>query len=167
MKKIKTFLKTNFENTTIIDKTIIIFSFPIFLIGFGFYFLLEKLFWCVKQFFKLFAMGGIYFYKLVISPLLPKTCGFQPSCSTYCLECLKKHGLFKGGWLGVKRLARCNGGKKAWGYDPVPKTKKELEEEKDTSCHSINDKSIQLEKEPSTINNDEKLNNEEDFAEIK
>lgn len=58
-------------------------------------------------------------YQLLISPLLPATCRYSPSCSQYTLEALKKHGLFKGGWLSLKRIVSCNpwGGK---GYDPVP-----------------------------------------------
>ncbi|MDB4063205.1 membrane protein insertion efficiency factor YidD [Flavobacteriaceae bacterium] len=58
-------------------------------------------------------------YQLLISPLLPSSCRFQPTCSQYILEALKKHGLFKGGWLGVKRIVKCTpwGGS---GYDPIP-----------------------------------------------
>lgn len=58
-------------------------------------------------------------YQLLISPYLPATCRYSPTCSAYTLEALKKHGLFKGGWLSIKRIASCNpwGGS---GYDPVP-----------------------------------------------
>ncbi len=61
----------------------------------------------------------IYFYKKVISPLTPPSCRFTPSCSTYALEAIKKHGAFKGLFLAVKRILRCQpwGGS---GYDPVP-----------------------------------------------
>ena len=61
----------------------------------------------------------IYFYKGSISPLLPPACRFTPSCSTYAIEALKKHGPLKGLYLAIKRLLRCNpwGGS---GYDPVP-----------------------------------------------
>ncbi|KGO92598.1 hypothetical protein Q766_12550 [Flavobacterium subsaxonicum WB 4.1-42 = DSM 21790] len=61
----------------------------------------------------------IRFYQLAISPLLPSACRYSPTCSQYTLEALQKHGLFKGGWLGVKRIVSCNpwGGR---GYDPVP-----------------------------------------------
>nr|WP_081612831.1 membrane protein insertion efficiency factor YidD [Porphyromonas macacae] len=61
----------------------------------------------------------IYFYKTVISPLTPPSCRFTPTCSTYAVEALKKHGPFKGLWLTIKRILRCHpwGGS---GYDPVP-----------------------------------------------
>lgn len=64
----------------------------------------------------------IRFYQVAISPFFPPTCRYSPSCSHYTLEALKKHGLIKGGWLGLKRILSCNpwGGS---GYDPVPDSK--------------------------------------------
>ncbi|MFI3265840.1 MAG: membrane protein insertion efficiency factor YidD [Rikenellaceae bacterium] len=61
----------------------------------------------------------IFFYKNCISPFTPGACRFTPTCSSYALEALRRHGLFKGSYLTVKRLLRCNpwGGS---GYDPVP-----------------------------------------------
>ncbi|HIX02847.1 MAG TPA: membrane protein insertion efficiency factor YidD [Candidatus Odoribacter faecigallinarum] len=61
----------------------------------------------------------IKFYQYCISPLLPPTCRYTPTCSQYALEAIRKHGPFKGLWLTVKRLLRCHpwGGS---GYDPVP-----------------------------------------------
>lgn len=61
----------------------------------------------------------IYFYKYSISPMLPPSCRFTPTCSEYAIEAIKKYGPFNGLWLAVKRLSRCHpwGGK---GYDPVP-----------------------------------------------
>ena len=61
----------------------------------------------------------IRFYQVCISPLLPPTCRFTPTCSQYALEAFRRHGLFKGLYLTVKRLLRCHpwGGS---GYDPVP-----------------------------------------------
>ncbi|MGA1029964.1 MAG: membrane protein insertion efficiency factor YidD [Flavobacteriaceae bacterium] len=58
-------------------------------------------------------------YQVLISPLLPPSCRYQPTCSQYGVEALQKHGLWKGGWLTLKRLSKCHpwGGK---GYDPVP-----------------------------------------------
>ncbi len=61
----------------------------------------------------------IYFYKKVISPLTPPSCRFSPSCSTYAVEAIKKHGAFKGFYLALRRIFRCHpwGGS---GHDPVP-----------------------------------------------
>jgi hypothetical protein len=61
----------------------------------------------------------IKIYQIVFSPLLPASCRYTPTCSHYTVEALKKYGLLKGGWLGLKRIVRCNpwGGS---GYDPVP-----------------------------------------------
>ena len=58
-------------------------------------------------------------YQVLISSWTPASCRFSPTCSHYSLEALQKHGLFKGGWLAAKRIARCHpwGGQ---GYDPVP-----------------------------------------------
>ncbi|RRJ89435.1 membrane protein insertion efficiency factor YidD [Paenimyroides tangerinum] len=61
----------------------------------------------------------IRFYQVCISPFTPSACRFSPTCSSYTLEALKKHGLFKGGWLGIKRIASCHPWGKS-GYDPVP-----------------------------------------------
>jgi len=62
----------------------------------------------------------IRFYQMFISPLTPASCRYVPTCSQYSKEALKTHGLFKGGWLAVKRIFSCHpwGGS---GYDPVPK----------------------------------------------
>jgi putative membrane protein insertion efficiency factor len=58
-------------------------------------------------------------YQRFISPLLPPTCRYSPSCSHYGVEALKKHGVFKGSWLTISRILRCNPWTKG-GYDPVP-----------------------------------------------
>lgn len=58
-------------------------------------------------------------YQYLISPFIPPTCRFTPTCSHYALEVLAKYGVVKGGWLSIKRLLRCN----PWnpgGYDPAP-----------------------------------------------
>ena len=65
-------------------------------------------------------VGLIYFYREAISPFTPATCRYEPTCSTYFLEALKIHGLFKGSYLGIKRIINCNPWGKS-GYDPVPK----------------------------------------------
>ncbi|NQY31181.1 MAG: membrane protein insertion efficiency factor YidD [Flavobacteriaceae bacterium] len=61
----------------------------------------------------------IRFYQAAISPYTPASCRFSPTCSSYSLEALQIHGLFKGSWLAIKRIGKCHpwGGS---GYDPVP-----------------------------------------------
>lgn len=64
-------------------------------------------------------IGLIRFYQLAISPLLPSSCRYTPTCSQYSIEALKKYGPFKGSYLAIRRILRCN----PWGghgHDPVP-----------------------------------------------
>jgi putative membrane protein insertion efficiency factor len=61
----------------------------------------------------------VRFYQLVISPLIGANCRFQPTCSSYALEALERHGAVKGGWLALRRILRCRPGGGS-GYDPVP-----------------------------------------------
>ncbi|MFL5518783.1 MAG: membrane protein insertion efficiency factor YidD [Gemmatimonadales bacterium] len=63
--------------------------------------------------------GLIRGYQTVLSPLLPPSCRFHPSCSQYALEALTRHGALKGSWLAARRLARCHPFHPG-GYDPVP-----------------------------------------------
>jgi putative membrane protein insertion efficiency factor len=58
-------------------------------------------------------------YKKFISPLLPPSCRFTPTCSEYAMEALSKHGALKGSMLAIWRILRCNPFCKG-GYDPVP-----------------------------------------------
>ncbi len=61
----------------------------------------------------------IRFYQLFISPGLPPSCRFTPSCSQFTMDAVRRHGPLKGAWLGVRRLGRCH----PWhpgGHDPVP-----------------------------------------------
>lgn len=62
---------------------------------------------------------AVRLYQGAISPLFPAVCRFQPTCSQYAVEALRKYGPVKGLWLAVKRIMRCHpwGGS---GYDPVP-----------------------------------------------
>lgn len=61
----------------------------------------------------------ILVYRAAIGPWLPGACRYAPTCSAYALEALARHGALRGGWLALRRLARCHpwGG---FGYDPVP-----------------------------------------------
>ena len=64
-------------------------------------------------------IGAIKIYKLFLSPLLPSSCRFYPTCSSYAIAALKKHGIAKGLFLATKRVLRCNPFCNG-GYDPVP-----------------------------------------------
>lgn len=64
------------------------------------------------------ALLAIRIYQQAISSYLPSACRYTPTCSHYSQEAIQRHGVIKGGWMGLKRLTRCHpwGGK---GYDPV------------------------------------------------
>ncbi len=64
----------------------------------------------------------IRFYRSNVSPLRPPCCRFIPTCSEYALEAVEKYGAVKGGWLALRRLARCHPfhRQKSVEYDPVP-----------------------------------------------
>jgi hypothetical protein len=64
-------------------------------------------------------IGIIRAYQLVLSPLMGRQCRFEPTCSCYAIEAIKRHGSVRGGWLGVKRICRCHPFSPG-GYDPVP-----------------------------------------------
>jgi hypothetical protein len=57
-------------------------------------------------------------YKTFLSPFLPPSCRFTPTCSEYAMEAVEKHGAIKGSWLGVKRICRCQPLCEG-GHDPV------------------------------------------------
>lgn len=58
-------------------------------------------------------------YQRFISPALPPSCRFHPSCSQYTLEAVERYGVLRGGWLGLRRLSRCHPFNPG-GFDPVP-----------------------------------------------
>lgn len=69
----------------------------------------------MNRFLRLLLRG----YRYAISPMLPAACRFHPSCSAYTEEALTRHGMLRGGWLGLRRVCRCG----PWhpgGFDPVP-----------------------------------------------
>ncbi|MFL5449461.1 MAG: membrane protein insertion efficiency factor YidD [Gemmatimonadales bacterium] len=65
------------------------------------------------------AAAAIRGYQLFLSPLLPPSCRFTPSCSQYALEAVTRHGALRGSWLAARRLARCHPFHPG-GFDPVP-----------------------------------------------
>lgn len=64
-------------------------------------------------------LGLVWLYKNAVSPLLGANCRYQPTCSAYAEEALRRYGAFRGGWLALRRIGRCQpwGGS---GFDPVP-----------------------------------------------
>lgn len=62
-------------------------------------------------------------YQRIVSPLLPQTCRFHPSCSAYSIEALREHGALRGIWMTLRRILRCHP-LSAGGYDPVRKKKR-------------------------------------------
>lgn len=73
---------------------------------------------------KLLLIWLIKIYQLFISPLFPGVCRYRPTCSQYMIEAIRIHGIFKGIYLGTKRILRCHpwGGE---GWDPVPPKKQD------------------------------------------
>ena len=65
------------------------------------------------------SLLAIQLYQRAISPFLPVACRYEPTCSEYSHQAISQHGIVRGLWLSVRRLARCTpiGGT---GYDPVP-----------------------------------------------
>ncbi|MYF47450.1 MAG: membrane protein insertion efficiency factor YidD [Candidatus Dadabacteria bacterium] len=70
-----------------------------------------------------FLVFLVRLYQRAISPLLPSTCRFYPSCTAYSIEALREHGALRGIWMTLKRILRCHP-LSAGGYDPVRKKKR-------------------------------------------
>ena len=69
---------------------------------------------------KTVLLGMIRFYRRYLSPLHPPTCRFIPTCSAYAMEAIEKYGAWKGGWLAVRRILRCNPFHKQTSIEYVP-----------------------------------------------
>lgn len=68
---------------------------------------------------KRLLLGLIRLYRRYVSPHTPPACRFTPTCSQYALTAIERFGAWKGGWLALKRILRCNPFCRG-GYDPVP-----------------------------------------------
>lgn len=68
---------------------------------------------------KYVALAFIRLYQITLSPLLPPSCRFEPSCSRYTYQAIERYGFLRGGWMGVRRIVRCNP-LNPGGFDPVP-----------------------------------------------
>jgi putative membrane protein insertion efficiency factor len=66
------------------------------------------------------VMGTIRLYQRAVSPSLGNNCRFLPTCSTYAHDAVASHGLWRGGWLALRRIGRCHP-LRAGGFDPVPR----------------------------------------------
>ncbi len=64
------------------------------------------------------ALALIRLYQRAISPSLGAQCRYQPTCSAYSYEAIERFGVFRGGWMTIRRIGRCHPGR-AGGYDPV------------------------------------------------
>ena len=65
------------------------------------------------------TIGAVRFYRAAISPALPASCRYSPSCSEYCIDAIERYGVLRGGWFTLRRIGRCHPFHEG-GYDPVP-----------------------------------------------
>jgi putative membrane protein insertion efficiency factor len=72
----------------------------------------------IKRLSKAFFIRLVKGYQYVISPLFPPSCRFIPTCSAYTIQAIEKYGVFRGGFLGIRRILRCHPFSRG-GYDPV------------------------------------------------
>ncbi|MEQ8665222.1 MAG: membrane protein insertion efficiency factor YidD [Rhodospirillales bacterium] len=78
------------------------------------------------------------FYQSVVSPVLPGSCRFYPSCSAYAIKAVQRHGPFHGSVLAIRRILRCN----PWGpcgHDPVPPVRGHLDHDGPCRCNEKQD----------------------------
>lgn len=71
---------------------------------------------------KYLFIGLVRLYQLIISPWMPSSCRYHPTCSQYSIQAFREHGALKGLWLTIKRIGSCHPWSKG-GHDPVPKQK--------------------------------------------
>lgn len=64
-------------------------------------------------------VGLLRLYQIILSPLLPPACRFEPTCSQYAIEAVREHGAWRGTGLALRRLLRCHPWSRG-GFDPVP-----------------------------------------------
>jgi len=79
----------------------------------------------INKVFKLFFIYLIKLYQITISPFYPTRCNFRPTCSEYMIEAISIHGIFKGMFLGIKRILKCTPNRE-FTFDPVPPKKQSL-----------------------------------------
>lgn len=94
----------------------------------------------------------VRFYQIVISPFLPPSCRFEPSCSNYAIEAIQTHGALKGSWMALQRIGRCNPFCEG-GYDPVPEAKSASGISSPRRCHDhpVNYGPTDTDKEPTPV----------------
>jgi len=73
------------------------------------------------------ALLALRMYKMYLSILFAGSCRFEPTCSQYAYEATERFGVWRGVWLGMKRLLRCQPLSRRFGYDPVPETWHEIQ----------------------------------------
>lgn len=72
------------------------------------------------------ALFALDFYKAYLSSLFAGTCRYEPTCSRYAYEAIERFGVWRGIWLGTKRLLRCHPLSRRFGFDPVPEKWEEM-----------------------------------------